>query len=281
MSAPGQRLLEAHEPARSGTGTELLNRHSAWTLWAGVYLALAAASLVLMSVDERLLQGVSVWTKPFKFQLSLAVYFLTLAWFASLLGDGYFRTWRGRLMTWIPIFWAAAEVAYITWQGAIGETSHFNRTTPFHAIAYSLMGLGAVTLVSVCLWMALEILVATRGRRRSPYVWAVVSGLALTFALGGGFGGYLGNQSGHWVNAPATDAGGLWLFGWTREGGDLRAAHFFGMHAMQVLPLIGWLLARRLSRPAALTGVGLVSLVYAAFTTFVFFQAIAGRPLLA
>jgi len=247
VSAGLQGWMQAHQPALSGPPAFLVYRHPAWTPWAGAYLAIAMVSLVLMTVDERLLQGVSVWTKPFKFQLSLGIYFLTLAWFACLLPVDYFRSWRGRLMTWIPIFWAAAEVGYITIQGALGEPSHFNRATPFHAIAFSLMGIGAVILVSICLWMALEIVLGTRGQRRSPYVWAVVSGLALTFALGGGFGGYLGNQSGHWVDAPATDAGGLWLLGWTREGGDLRIAHFFGMHAMQVLPLIGWLLGRRRS----------------------------------
>lgn len=253
-------------------------RHSTWAAWAWAYLAMAAVSLVLMGIDDRLLQGVSVWTKPFKFQLSLAVYFATLAWFAPLLGDGFFSTWRGRIMTWLAVFWAGAEIAYITLQGAIGQASHFNFSSEFHATAYSIMGFGATTLVAICLWMAAEILGSTRGRRRSPYVWAVVSGLTLTFALGGGFGGYLGSAGGHWVNAPATDAGGLWLFGWTREGGDLRAAHFFGMHAMQVLPVIGWLAGGWLSRAAALGAVALVSAGYALLTTLVFVQAIAGRP---
>ncbi len=256
----------------------LAARHSSWAAWTWAYLAMAAVSLVLMSIDDRLLQGVSVWNKPFKFQLSIAVYFATLAWFAPLLGERFFSTWRGRLMTWLAIFWAAAEIAYITFQGAIGQASHFNFTSDFHATAYSVMGFGAATLVAICLWMAVEILVRTRGRARSPYVWAVVAGLTLTFALGGGFGSYLGNAAGHWVDAPATDAGGLWLFGWTREGGDLRAAHFFGMHAMQVLPVIGWLTGSRLSRATALGTIALASTGYAALSTAVFLQAIAGRP---
>jgi sugar lactone lactonase YvrE len=40
-------------------------------------------------------------------------------------------------------------------------------------------------------------------------------------------------------------ANGIWLMKWSRDGGDLRVAHFFGTHAMQVLPLLTALLPAR------------------------------------
>ena len=46
--------------------------------------------------DDRTFNGVSVWSKPFKFSLSLAVYFATLAWFAPLLPNGYIESRKGR-----------------------------------------------------------------------------------------------------------------------------------------------------------------------------------------
>jgi len=55
-------------------------------------------------------------------------------------------------------------------------------------------------------------------------------------------------------------------------------AHFFGMHAMQVLPFVGWLAGRSLSRRSAIALVVVVAGLYAAFTTFTFMQALAGRP---
>ena len=56
--------------------------------------------------------------------------------------------------------------------------------------------------------------------------------------------GRLSIVGGHTVGAP--DGGrGLPVTGWSADHGDLRIAHFLGMHGLQVLPLLGWLIRRR------------------------------------
>jgi hypothetical protein len=255
------------------------DRQPLWWRVALGFAALAVAFLLFVNFDVRTLNGVSVWIKPFKFALSLAVYFTTLAWFAPLLPPGHLATRSGRWLARLPVYCAVLEIVYIALQAGRGEPSHFNVATPLYSALYSLMGAGAVVLVTVCLWLGVTIL--RRHGMRDPYAFAVGIGLVLTFVLGGGFGGYLGSHMSHWVGGTSSDANGTWLFNWSRDGGDLRVAHFFGMHAMQLLPLLAGLLPRRLPRLPGIGLVGLAAVAYTIFTIWVFIEALRGEPFIA
>lgn len=104
-------------------------------------------------------------------------------------------------------------------------------------------------------------------------------GLVLGGAMGLVTGFALGANGSHWVGVAQSDAGGLPLFGWSRSVGDLRAAHFLGLHIIQILPMAGWVV--RYLRPiwgksiVLVSGTMLVSLSIAALV-----QAHHGRPLL-
>ena len=251
-------------------------RHPLWSRNALLYTALAVLFLAASFVDDRLFNGVSVWTKPCKFSMSVAVYFATLAWFAPLLPAGYFETRRGRWLTWLPIVSSAFEIAYIALQAGRDQASHFNLTSPLYIAMYALMGVGALVLVSVCAWIGAAIL--RRHRARDPYALAVGMGLIAAFVLGGGFGEVMAANMSHWVGGVPSDAGGLPLLKWSRAGGDLRVAHFFGIHAMQILPAFAALLPRALPHRAAVAIVIAATFGYAAFATFTFVEALRGVP---
>jgi len=251
--------------------------------WAGVaMLLLSLVTLGLTFFDAREFQGVSVWLKPWKFQISTSAYFLTLALSMAWLPEVALRTWAVRYVVWAALVSGLFEVGYISWQAALGEASHFNVSTPVHAALYTAMGVMAVVLTSTS--AVLGAVIARNPSYRLPPTLklAVVLGLVSTFVLGTGFGGYLGSQpTGHWVGGSMTDAGGLPFVKWSRTGGDLRVAHFFGIHAMHFIPAFAWLLVwLRAPQRWVATAVWTFSFLFAVGTTWTFVQAVRGQPFL-
>ncbi len=77
---------------------------------------------------------------------------------------------------------------------------------------------------------------------------------------------------------------GLPVVDWSTVAGDLRIAHFFGIHALQAMPIIGLLIDAsgrrhhwRGATRCALTC--LAALGYVAILTFLFTQAMRGESL--
>ena len=258
---------------------DLKNLQSAWFYSMVGNLALMVFCLVAQQFDERTLFDVSVWSKPFKFALSLAVYFGTLLWMWQFVPTSFRHSKAGAWLVGIPTFMGFFEMAYIAYQAALGEASHFNFTSNFHATMYSLMGFGATCMVVILGWLA--IVIGRQNSMRQPLILSIVLGLVLTLVLGGGFGGYMGSAGGHWVNAPATDANSVAFFNWTRNGGDLRVAHFFGMHAMQLIPLFAMLLPQKTNNNLKLSLIVTFACAFSAFTTMTFVQAINAQPFMA
>ena len=254
------------------------NVNPAWVYAALGFFGLSVLFFAAMLIDDRLLHGTSVWAKPAKFAVSLALYFATLLVFAHCLRIPWPSLFGGR---WVPqslVFVATGEMLYIMVQAAQGQPSHFNVTTPLYSAMYALMGFGAVWLCVGLAWFAWA--VVRTAKTTQPIGLAIVMGLALSTVFGGGFGVYLGGQSSHWVNASPTDANGLWLFSWATDGGDLRVPHFFGLHAMQIIPMFAQLVPHALSTSKARYSIFLFSALYGCFCLWTFGQAIQGRAFL-
>jgi hypothetical protein len=255
---------------------ELLRRNGALAAFGLILVPLGLIAVLAQTLDTRSLEsGVNVWVKPAKFFFSMSAFALTAAWFFGYVREERREARSMRGVTRVLIATGVFELAYICWQAAQGLESHFNDGTPFHAAMYASMGIAAVLLVGTTLPLAWEI-----ARRPAPgldrsFSAAVVIGLGLTFVLGGGFGAYMSSQTGHSVGV---EGGRLALFGWNGLGGDLRVAHFFGIHAEQAIPLLAMLTADAGVRMRWIL-LAVASLAYVGFTLFVFALATAGQPL--
>ncbi len=207
-------------------GSPLLTRHAAAMLIAFV------TCLALPLVDDRIFNGINVWHKPAKFFFSLAVQFGTVAWALSLVAPEVRSRRAVRWPAYAMLAAAWAEMAYIVFRAARGEASHFNGT-PLGQTLYNLMGFGALILTVTA---AVIGFVIWRNRRGDLWREAAGLGLMLGALLGTAAGFMLGSGTSHWIGGVHSDAAGLPLFFWSTTGGDLRVAHFVGLHAMQIVP---------------------------------------------
>jgi hypothetical protein len=172
------------------------------------------------------------------------------------------------------------EMVLITLQAARGVPSHFNETSPFNAAVFAVMGVMIVGNTALAAYVALQFY-RTRPALPAPFLWGIRLGLTL-FILASLEGFAMVSRMSHAVGV-ADGGPGLPFVNWSTEGGDLRIAHFIGLHALQVIPFVGYLLSRpgltaRLARPVRWLWV--VAIGYAAVSLVLFLQALLGHPLL-
>ena len=210
-------------------------------------IGLLAVSGVGLLVDPRQITGAPAWLKPAKFAASIAILTLTLAWVFTYLPE-WVKT--RRTISWITTVTLLLEIVIIDMQAWRGTTSHFNVGTLFDGVLFTVMGLAIVVqtfsmiAVAVALWRQ-------RFADRAAG-WALRLGMTIMIvgAMTGGLmtrptsaqleaaraGNRMTVSGAHTVGGP--DGGpGLPGTGWSLEHGDVRVAHFFGLHALQLLPL--------------------------------------------
>lgn len=243
--------------------------------------------VLLYAIDTREILGVSVWEKPLKFLISATVYATTFSWLYAFVDKG---KKLASLMGSLIAIMLVVELIAITGMASVGSTSHFNVSTPFNIAVWSVMA----TAISI-VWVATFLLSA--GLWNSERMSADLR-LAVRWAIGLGLAGmgiaftmtppqphqilpenWAGVAGAHTVGA-ADGGPGLPFFGWSTEAGDLRVSHFFGLHALQVLPLVALLLSVLVAsdrlRVATITG---VATSYTLVVAFTYVQALLGQTI--
>jgi hypothetical protein len=252
-------------------------------------LAVALAGLV---IDPRLITGAPAWLKPAKFAASIGIYTLTLAWIFSLIPE-WTRT--RRIVGWTTAVALVLEVVIIDLQAFRGTASHFNTATVLDGVLFSIMGAAIFVQTFSTIWVAVAL---WRHRFADAALgWALRLGMTITI-VGAMSGGLMAQPTGqqlaaaragqgmtvagaHTVGAP--DGGpGLPGTGWSTEHGDLRVSHFVGLHAMQALPILALVMARRRLSDAVRVRLSVIAAAsYVTLFAILLTQALRGQSVLA
>ncbi|MGB7207054.1 MAG: hypothetical protein WBD27_00200 [Pyrinomonadaceae bacterium] len=253
---------------------ELFREHRALVVAGLIFFVGFLFFSILMLFDSTQVLGINRWIKPIKFFISIAIFLWTVAVYLR-----YLQGWNrlSAVLSWGFILIFTIEMVLVVMQAARGTKSHFNVSTAFDGMVYAIMGL-SIGISTILTGVIAFLYFRSEFDLPQSIVWGMRLGL-IVFLAGSFEGGYMSAQIGHAVGV-ADGGSGLPLVNWSTTGGDLRVAHFLGLHAFQAVPLFAYVLERlRIGISTPLT-VGFAFIYFSIFT-HVFVQALLGRPLIA
>jgi len=246
-----------------------LKRRNPVLFWYGsINIFAAVICLLLSQTTTTWVNGVNAFIKPLKFYVSIGICVWTLGWIMYYLE----MPTRVKVFNLMSIVLLSFESFVITWQAANGRLSHFNVSSASYGFLFSLMG---IAIVIFTLWTGFICYLFFKKKQWSipmSYVWGIRLGL-LFFVIFALEGGAMAAMLKHTVGGNDSSRG-IALLNWSRGHGDLRIAHFLGMHALQLFPLFGYYIARNSMATKAFASLYLIIVIA------VLLEALMGLPLI-
>jgi hypothetical protein len=224
----------------------------------------AMICLVLSKLSNTQVFNVSAWIKPFKFSFSTFLYSWTMAWFCS-----YLPSFNISFFNWSVIILLGFEIIYIAIQASRGQLSHFNQSSPLYATLYSMMAIAATLISLYTAYIGILFFKNSFPDLPDYYVWSIRLGIIL-FVIFSLEGFVMGAKLTHTIGG--TDGSeGIPLLHWSKQFGDPRIAHFIGMHALQVLPVLSYYFLKDTKLTFGF------AILYAFLAVFTLVQALQGK----
>jgi hypothetical protein len=245
----------------------LKSRNETLFIFGWVCLFIAILFLIFAKTTSTQVYGVNAWYKPFKFAFSTFTFAWAMAWYCSYLPD-----FNIKLFNWTIIVLLGFEIVYIAIQAGKGQLSHYNVSSSFYSAMYSLMALAASLVTIYTAYVGVLFFKHSFPELPNYYVWAIRLGI-IVFVIFSFEGFAMGSRMNHSVGA-LNDNSNWFILGWSKTVGDLRVAHFIGMHALQALPVLSFHVLKNTKWTIGL------SVIYALLALMTLIQALQGKPLI-
>ncbi len=244
---------------------ELRSRNEPLFYFSAVLFVASIIFFLLAKTTSKEVAGVNAWFKPFKFAISIAIYCETMSWLCYDL-PGFNLS----LFSWTNMILFGFEIMYITIQAARAKESHFNQTTPFNRIMFGGMAIAAIAITIYAAYVGMKFFQTDFTNLPICYVWGIRLSIFI-FIIFSFEGILMGGRQTHTVGTQAQTTF-LPLIKWNMKEGDLRVAHFIGMHALQIIPLVSFYILTNIRAVFAVSG------LYLLFAAFVLVQALRSKP---
>jgi hypothetical protein len=230
-----------------------------------ICLVVGLIFLLLTRITQTQVLGINAWIKPAKFALSTWLYAWAMGWYCQ-----YLVSFNLSFFEWSVVVLLGLEIAYIAFQASRGQLSHFNLSTPVTAALYSMMAIAATLVTVYTAFVAIQFVIGNHVPLPDYYAQSIQYALWL-FVVFAFEGFVMGSKLTHTIGG-AMGGKGLPFLNWSTQLGDPRVAHFIGMHALQVLPIIAYYFLKDTKL------VLITALLYGVLAIFTLMQALDGRP---
>jgi hypothetical protein len=229
-----------------------------------ICLLFAIFCLIMTKISVTQVYNVNAWYKPFKFAISTTFYAWAMAWYLHYLPD-YNPNW----FNWSTIVLLGFEIVYIALKASQGQLSHYNISTPLHSFLFSMMALAASLVTIYTAYIGILFFQNNVAPLPAHYLWSIRMGIFI-FVIFAFEGFVMGGRMSHTIGGPDGETG-LPIVNWSTKYGDPRIAHFIGMHALQVLPILSFYLLKS-TKMTLITGI-----FYLFLAVYTLMQALQGK----
>lgn len=288
-------------------------RNSYLTALTVFSLFILVVSLLGFAIDRKLVMGEQAWVKPVKFSASLALYGMTLYWLSQYLTN-YEQSFRKVCRA--ALVGSVIELTVIVTQVLRGAPNHFNMGTSFDngmawltaaailPVAYAIVAIffmllrehnlppvlgcalkwGTFLSIVGCVPGLMMLAPAAMQGLVAHMQHVAMQGIAAHSQHAAMQGLATHSQDMMQTTRLPQNSAGLPFLGWSTVAGDLRAAHFVGIHALQFFPIVAFLVMKVLSKFSPVRQELLISnigITYGAAIVLLTRQALLAEPLTA
>ena len=205
-----------------------------WLGWTHFLMFFFCLGLLIFNHD--IIAGENAWAKPTRYYLSSGISLWTFGWFLQFINSKS----QIKVFSWLIAATLFFETTIIFVQSIRGVPSHFNTSDPFNAMMNGLL----LSLILIFLLTVICITFLFFKQKKMPisqhYTWGLRMGL-LNFVIFSFVGIIMYARMSHSIGGNGNDRG-IMLFNWSLKHGDLRIAHFMGVHSLQIIPLLSYYL---------------------------------------